>query len=536
MEKMKVFDTDILIVGAGPTGLTLANELARHGIRFRIIDSSSTTSKTTKALGVMSRTLELFEKTGVSDELVTKGLPTPVFNVVQQERQLLKLDFDKYCDSPFPMVLMVPQNITEEVLYANLKNHGHDIEWETSLLDFAEIEEGCQATVRKDGDKEETIIAKYIVGCDGAHSVVRHKLGLEFEGTTIDQLFALADIKLDWELPYDQSYAFVNKGEFIAFFPMKDGRHRILLTAKENSEQDVTIDEIQDFIYKVGPGNTSISDPSWTSRFHVNQRKVKEPRKGRIFLAGDAAHIHSPVGAQGMNTGIQDAFNLAWKLALVLQNHSPLDLLNSYAEERVPVWNELLAGTERVTRMLLNENQLFNHFRKRVAPMITSKKPVRQRLIGALSEIGIHYRHSPIITNGWKPSTTWKNLLKRNVSIQAGDRAPDVTFSNGNRLYDHLKTTNHVLLIFTNNPQSIQHTISTLDFYPIEVYQVGITKIHERFLNDKENVISQAYNLQNKNGFVLIRPDGYIGYRSEYLQEKELLGVLNLYFLREKVV
>ncbi|WP_257351530.1 FAD-dependent monooxygenase [Pseudalkalibacillus decolorationis] len=534
---MKTFETDVLIVGAGPTGLTLANELARHGIKFKIIDASSTTSKTTKALGVMSRTLELFEKTGITDELVTKGLPTPTFNVVQQDRQLIKLDFDKHCESPFPMVLMVPQNITEEVLYENLKNQGYDVEWETSLLDFKEIEEGCQATVRKDRDKDETITAKYIVGCDGAHSAVRHQLGFEFEGTTIDQTFALADIKLDWKLPYNQSYAFVNKGQFIAFFPMKDGRHRILMTSKEDSkQQEVTMEEIQSVINKVGPSPATISDPSWTSRFHVNQRKVKEARKGRIFLAGDAAHIHSPVGAQGMNTGIQDAFNLSWKLALVVQNHSPEDLLNSYAEERVPVWSELLAGTERVTRMLLNENQLFNHFRKRVAPIITSKKPVRQRLIGSLSEIGIHYRHSPLIDNDGKPSTTWKSLLKGNESIQAGDRAPDVTFSNDDRLFNHLKTTKHVLLIFTNYPQPIQHTITALDSLPIEVYQVGTTEAHERFLADKENVISQAYNLQTKNGFILIRPDGYIGYRSENLQEKELLDVLNHYFLGEKVV
>ncbi|MGG3624931.1 FAD-dependent monooxygenase [Bacillus gobiensis] len=528
---MNSFDTDVLIVGAGPTGLTLANELARHDISFKIIDSAITTSQTTKALGIMPRTLELYEKTGIAEEMVEKGLDTPAFNVMNKDHKLIYFDFNKQCNSPFPFVLMLPQNKTEEILYNYLMKQNYDVEWETKLLEIEQDANGTTVIVQKGIEKTANIRTKYIVGCDGAHSTVRHQLGLNFEGVTIQQNFSLVDLKVEWELPYNESYAFVDRGKFIAFFPMKDGKHRILMTsdigAKEHSE--VSIEEIEQMIHAVGPTNTSVSNVLWTSRFLVNQRMVKQARLGRVFLAGDAAHIHSPVGAQGMNTGIQDAYNLSWKLALVLKNYSPDTLLDTYTTEREPVWGNLLLGTERFTRILLQKSRLVNQVRKTIAPVITSSRFINQKFIDALSQTGIHYRHSPIV-NGEEYGS---KVFNKGDWLQPGDRVPDEIIGNGQRLHHLLTTTKHVLFVFTQDYETFKKIKENVESYPIQVFQIGIERncaIQQNYLCDSKGQIYSKYGFASKEGMLVIRPDGYIGFKCVELNINLLKKHLQIIF------
>ncbi|CRK81137.1 putative pentachlorophenol-4-monooxygenase [Neobacillus massiliamazoniensis] len=355
---------------------------------------------------------------------------------------------------------------------------------------------------------------------------------MNFEGVTIQQNFSLADLKVEWELPNNQSYAFLDKGKFIAFFPMKDGNHRILMTSdispKEQSE--VSIKEIEQMIQEIGPTNTSVSNVSWTSRFLVNQRKVKQARLGRVFLAGDAAHIHSPIGAQGMNTGIQDAYNLSWKLALVLKNYSPDTLLDTYTTEREPVWGKLLSGTERFTRILIQKSRLVNKVRKTIAPVLTSSRIINQKFIDAISQTGIHYRHSPIV-HGEEYGSKQFNKGDR---LQPGDRVPDEIIDEGQRLYDLLTTTKHVLFVFTDNHEAFKKIKEHVDLLPIQVFQIGIERnraIQQNYLCDLKEQIYSKYGFASKEGMLLVRPDGYMSFKcvdlNIHLLKKHLQVIFN---------
>ncbi|MCP3738148.1 FAD-dependent monooxygenase [Rossellomorea sp. BNER] len=501
MNKQVQYDVDVLISGAGPTGLTLACELIRFGVSCKVIDKAESTSTQTKALGVMARTLEHLERMGVAEEFIRRGHPTGTFNAYSGEVLLARLDFNNKLKSPFPFVLMIPQNITEDILYSQCKSFGGDVEWNTKLLSFTHDNTGVEAILLNSDGNENTIKAKYLVGCDGAHSLVRHSLKLNFEGITIHQHFALADLIVDSNLPHNEIFAFVKNGKFVAYFPMKDGQHRIMITTEDtvNPNSPVTLEEIQSVIDEVGSKETIVHSPSWTSRFQVNQRKVKKGNMGRVFLAGDAAHIHSPVGAQGMNTGMQDSFNLGWKLAYVLKYQCSPDLLDSYTEEREPVWSSLIKGTELATRMILKESHLFQFIRNIMAPKVTSINKVKLRLVNTLSQVGIHYRSSSIVgeRKGLKSNTPIK--FKRKKSINAGDRAPNVLI-NDFKLFELNSGIELIILLFSNQIYEYNefHRKLMKQKIPYQIYQVSSDLKHLFGIDDQ--------------GIVVVRPDGYISF------------------------
>lgn len=478
---------DVLIVGAGPTGLTMATELARRGVHPRIVDAAAEPNTETRALGVQARSLELFEKQGVTAQLLARGLKARVFNVFSENRQILRADFAGLA-SPYPFLLMIPQNEVQEVLTENLATLGTHVERPVEMVELTQHTDHVSVDLRRPGGSSETVRARWVVGADGAHSTVRRQLGLRFLGTSFDENFAVADLRMDWDLPADEFFAFLNRGRFVAYFPMLHGWHRIAVAQHEQPVPtgDVTHAELQRAVDHCAPPGAKIAEIRQAGRFRINQRRVESHSAGRVFLIGDAAHIHSVVGAQGMNTGIQDAFNLGWKLAAVVRGDAEPALLNSYAAERAPVARRLVTGTRRITRMTLLRNPISTAMRRTVAPRVLGRRPVQRTLLRAISQIDVSYHDD----SGSAPQGR----------VAVGDRAPDVTFTaqDGStaRLFDLLDTTRHTLLTVGGATPATPES-------PNQVHAVQVV----------DPGVGAAYNLPD-GGYVLIRPDGYIGYRS----------------------
>jgi 2-polyprenyl-6-methoxyphenol hydroxylase-like FAD-dependent oxidoreductase len=516
---------DVLIIGAGPVGLTLTNDLLRRGIDCRLIDSAPHATQKTKALGIHAKTLELLAKMGVVHTAIERGLQSPRFSLYSDGKRIARITFEEYLlESPYPYVLMLPQHETERLLTEHLQSQGSAIEWQTELISVTQDEQGVQAVLRQASGQEEHVRVRFLVGCDGAHSTVRHLLGLNFAGTTFEQSFAVGNVRVTWDLPYDEILAFVHRGNFIAYFPMADGRHRVVIAYELDKAPtgEVTLEEIQTVIDACGPAGARGSDPADLTRFHVNQRRAQHYARGRIFLAGDAAHIHSPIGAQGMNTGMQDALNLSWKLALVMHGQASARLLESYEVEREQVGEALLRGTELATRLALTRNPLLLALRQALAPVFFSSLPVAaHRLAEALSEISIAYPHSPIV----------RDLREKKGALQAGDRAPDgMVLARGNaepeHLFETLNSPCSVLLVFAGYQKALAveqqwreiETLLAEDYEQmIEAYLItkqagaGSEQEADRILQDVTGELHQRYEIE-QGGLLLVRPDGYIGF------------------------
>ncbi len=516
---------NVLVVGAGPVGLTLANDLLSRGISCRIIDSAPQATKKTKALAIQPRTLELLARMGVASTAIERGLKSAKFSPHSDGRCLARIDYQQYLlDTPYPYVLMLPQNETEALLTEHLQSQGGGIEWQVELISIEQDEEGVEAHLRHSDGQVEHFHADWLVGCDGAHSTVRHLLGLNFVGAAFEQSFAVGNVHMTWDLPYDEILAFVHRGSFIAYFPMLGGRHRVVIAYEMDKvpSGDVTLEEIQQMVETCGPHGARADDPADLARFHVNQRRSERYMQGRVFLAGDAAHIHSPIGGQGMNTGMQDAFNLGWKLALAAQGQASQLLLKSYEQERMQVGEALLHGTGLATRMVLTRNPLLVALRNRLAPIYFSSSPsALHRLAESLSEIDVAY-HPGLIT---------RDQRAKKGTLQAGDRAPDgMVLAQGSaeprHLFEILNSSRSTLLAFTGQQaasaveqhwREIESLVSEgyqelIDAYLVTGKAISAAEQESRhILHDFTGELHRHYEVE-QGGLLLIRPDGYIGF------------------------
>lgn len=306
---MDAHHCDVLVVGAGPVGLAAAAELRRCGVDVRCVDAAAHHNVSTKALGLQARTLELFERLGVIDQAVARGLPLRKFKILSEEHRIAEFDLGRL-DTSYPYLLMLPQNLTEEILRDRLEELGGCVEHGVELVSFTQDADGVDAVLRGDG-RTERVGADWLIAADGAHSTVRHQLGLQFEGGKFREEFTVADIRVDWTLPMDELFAYLNRGNFIAYFPMAGGWHRVAIAYNTRPAPvgDVTLAEVQDAVDIRGPRGARVVKIGDRSRFVINQRTVEKQFVGRIFLAGDAAHVNSVMGAQGLNIGVQDSFN-----------------------------------------------------------------------------------------------------------------------------------------------------------------------------------------------------------------------------------
>jgi 2-polyprenyl-6-methoxyphenol hydroxylase-like FAD-dependent oxidoreductase len=392
---------DVLVVGAGPVGLTMAAELARFGIPTRIIDKAPERTDKSKALVVWSRTLELMDRTGCSELFVEAGVKVTAARIIAGTREVAHLRLDKM-DTPHSYALMLPQSETERLLEQQLNGFGVQLERQVELLRFAADVDKVSVTLsHADGREEETQFA-WMIGCDGAHSAVRHGLGMQFEGNTLPSDWVLADVHLAGvHTSLDEFSMFWHAAGALALFPISPGRFRVIADvgdARGNAlRADPTLEEVQAILDERGPGGITASSPVWLASFRINERKVADYRAGRVFLAGDAAHVHSPAGGQGMNTGMQDAFNLAWKLALVYRGTAvPEPMLGSYSIERSAVGRQVLTDAGRLTTLAVLRSGVLQEVRNHVASLVFGLAPVRRTMTNKLAELSIGYPESPL--------------------------------------------------------------------------------------------------------------------------------------------
>lgn len=517
---------DVLIAGAGPVGLALAVELARRGVGFRIVEKNPASTVHTRALGVQARTLELLEKAGVAEEMIARGRKVTRVTGYGDEKILFRMELDSL-DSPYPFLLILPQSQTERILEQRLKELGKQVERRTDLLSFRRGEDGVVAILRREDGSEEEVAARFLAGCDGAHSTVRHLLGLSFGGKTYQEHFGLADLALDWDRTPGESHFFLSPEGVLGAIPLpQEGRWR-LIAQLSPEVADIFTNEpplsLFATILKRRAGSGEVHDPEWLSVFTVHRRMVSVFNWGPVFLCGDSAHIHSPVGGQGMNIGIHDAFNLAWKLGLVSSGASSDKILKSYDAERRPMARRVLTGTDLATRAITLRGEVPRGVRDGLLSFFGGFRPLRGQVARSVAELDHSYRDSLIRER--------VRLLKSGPfdmgRPRAGERAPDATFGvPPGRLYPLLRGTGHVLLVFSGEQggerelrlpaESAARLVSRyggiLEALLVIPAPAAAAFAGLQLLADPGFTLHRRYGARDTS-FCLIRPDGYIGYR-----------------------
>lgn len=388
-------DTDVLIAGAGPVGLFLANECARRGLRWRLIETRSSQSVHSKALAIFPRTLEIFDMAGVVAPFLEKANRVTSVAIITHGRALAQMRFEPG-ESPYPFVAMVPQDVTEKLLAEELRRKGGNVEYETTFVG-SEQQNGCvnvSADHKGEGIK---LRASFVIGCDGARSAVRRGLKLPLEGGEYNDSFMLADIETNETLPANQLQLCPSEFGPVAIFPMSATRRRVVATIEQPEGDAPTLDLVRKILAQRAPSGIEARALHWSSYFRIHHRHAPQLRVGRIFIAGDAAHIHSPFGGQGMNTGLHDAWNLVWKLDLFLRGRGNERLLDSYSAERLPVIKNVIETTDFLTKVMGTPNKFAQALRDTVIPMVSRLAPFQHAFVQRLSELGIAYGGSPII-------------------------------------------------------------------------------------------------------------------------------------------
>ena len=393
----------VLIVGAGPTGLVLALWLIKQGVGIRIIDKAEGPGTTSRALAVQARTLELYRQLDLTDEVLLQGHKVPAINLWVKGKNETRVSFETIAEGLTPYgPFIYPQDQHERLLVERLQRLGVSVERNAELLTFTESGARVIATVRNQQGACETCQADFLAGCDGAHSIVRRTMGTDFSGGAYDQLFYVADVEasgpaMDGELHID-----LDEADFLAVFPLKgQGRARLVGTVRGERalhSENLGFADVSDRArvhMKV-----EVKKVNWFSTYHVHHRVAEHFRKGRVFLLGDAAHIHSPAGGQGMNTGIGDAINLAWKLKSVLAGHASDTLLDTYEIERRAFARKLVATTDKGFTLATAQGHLADFMRTRIVPLIVPTlfkfEKAREYMFSAVSQIAIAYGDSPI--------------------------------------------------------------------------------------------------------------------------------------------
>lgn len=381
---------DVLIIGAGPTGLALAGMLSQAGVSVRIVDKITSRSGTSRALGVQAGTLEAIEDVFGADvvqEMIAGGVQTNRIYIHLDDKKPVEVDLR--IPGRYNSILILSQSETERILEQQLKVK---VEYGLELVSLNQDEKGCVAKVTSGDGRIEIIESQYVVGCDGAHSVVRHQVNIPFADGQYEGEFVLGDLQATW--PWDGSAAvriFISKNGALAAFPMKgERRYRLILIPKgsgQNEKSDLSLPEFQSLVDSLTAKSIVVSDPTWMTRFRVSRRTVARLRQERVFLAGDAAHIHSPAGGHGMNAGIQDSFNLASKLIPVLHRGAGQSLLDRYEKERLPVARKILHATDIAFRLgILPENRLMTTACQVLLPRLVGNRFVQRMLARTLFE------------------------------------------------------------------------------------------------------------------------------------------------------
>ena len=492
-------NTEVIIIGAGPTGLALACQLTRYEVDFVIIEKSQGLTQYSKALGVHARTLEIYEQLNLAAKAVSLGSVAGKVRMLESGQVLGEVDLSNIGQglSAYPYMLVLEQSKNEQLMYEYLRTHGREVLWETELESFSQTATSVTANVKNSKGEPQVIEGKYLVGCDGPRSPIRQALGLSFGGSTFERLFYVADVIIDWKFSHDALHVCLAPNGAVAFFPMPGpNRWRIVGAFPEGLEKDegeILYEEIEARIKEEAELELDITRVDWFSTYKVHTRHVERFSAGRCFLAGDSAHIHTPAGGQGMNTGIQDAYNLAWKLALLLKHSARESILDTYNEERLPNAKRLTQTTDRMFNLAAGKDWFVGLIRTTVFPpmakYILSIEAVRKRFFMLISQIGISYRDSSLSAHE----------DDGHFEVKAGERMPYFLVE-GKSIYDRLRAPKFHLIRFSDgendaSPDAVEGDHAHLvDHHAIPLYP----HVAELFGSSKSFT-------------VLLRPDNYIG-------------------------
>jgi 2-polyprenyl-6-methoxyphenol hydroxylase-like FAD-dependent oxidoreductase len=465
---------DVLVVGAGPTGLVLSLWLARMGVRVRIVDKTPHAGTTSRAVGVHARTLELYEPLDLTATLVAEGVKATRVNMWSHGRHAAQIELLAGAElSRYPYMLVYPQDRHEALLESRLNEAGVTVERgiEVTAID------GTTATL----STGEQITASYLAGCDGAHSIVRHALGAEFEGGTYEHVFYVADVTATGKVMNGEIHVALDAGEFIAAFPLDLSTRARLIGQLARDSAEMTWDDVPKRILE--RLDIAVTHVNWFSAYKVHHRVASTFGDGTRFLLGDAAHVHSPVGGQGMNTGIGDAINLAWKLAAVIHGRAGDDVLASYAEERVPFARRLVATTDRAFELVAAEGTIANVVRDNIMPHVLSGlfhfDAARRFAFHTVSQIGIEYRASRLSQG-------------KAGRVHGGDRLPWVESADN---FAPLRSLDWQVHVFGEPTQEVRDACAELR-----------VALHQFAWSDAAHDAGFA-----EHAAYFVRPDGYVG-------------------------
>jgi len=506
--------TDVLIVGAGPTGLMLANQLGRRGVRATIIDRHSGPAQESRAMAVQARTLEIYDRLGVAAEAVARGVPGNGANLWVHGEPRARIPLQEMGSglSPFPYVLMLGQDENERILGAHLRRWNMDVQWNTELVSLEQLANHVRVTLTGPDGQARVVTASYVAGCDGGHSAVRQMNGIRFPGAPYDHVFFVADTTATGPMVPGELNIYLYRDGFNLFFPMRgEDRWRVIGILPEDlrNRQGLTFDALLPWLRHETGRALSVPECHWFSTYRIQHRCTENFRKGRCFLLGDAAHVHSPAGGQGMNTGLQDAYNLAWKLALVVGQRADEALLDTYEAERMPVAQRLLNTTDRAFRLIVSKGWIAGIFRTRIMTRIIAtamkRASVRRLAFMTLSQTGIQYRQSPLS----------RTIAAAPGAPQAGDRFPwlHLAFRTGGPIEDvfqKIDDTRFTLLVFGQpGPRAGLAGFNDL----VDVHALPPTP---------ENDAALAALAIDGPAYYLVRPDGHVALAGAHFNEADV--------------
>ncbi|WP_446745122.1 FAD-dependent monooxygenase [Silvibacterium acidisoli] len=494
---------DVLIVGAGPTGMTAAIELRRAGLSVRIIDRADHMAQHSQALVVQARTLELLQRYGLAEKAVAAGRRLQGGRLYSNGRQIAHVQVSNI-PGRYPFVLFLPQTETERLLNEHMESLDVVTERQTELTVLSQGAGEVFATLRHSDGSTEELRTRWLIGCDGAHSAVRSMCDIAFEGEGVDLFFFLGDLEIEGhDAPSEELAVHLHHGNVVFMGRLTDKYTRLIVALHEDQKRDenapITLEDFQKAIDQSGV-KVRVLSADWITPFRVNDRQAAHYRSGNIFLAGDASHIHSPVGGQGMNTGMQDAANLGWKIAAVARG-APDSLLDSYQQERGAVGKRLLSFTSRALKMATTENSLLEGLRNAILPLVTQLSPVQKAATGFISETAIEYRHSPAVTDRGGDG-----------DLRAGDRMPDLPLGRARSLLEAWTSPHHLAVLCGASKKDVEEfrqQLPAADIFAIDAAQLDAAGV---------KAIGQDPKV------LLIRPDGYIGFRGPLDQPEAWAG------------
>ncbi|MEW6994410.1 FAD-dependent monooxygenase [Colwelliaceae bacterium MEBiC 14330] len=523
---------EVLIVGAGPVGLTLAIILQRNNIPHKIIEKRQQRQPFSKAFAIHSRTLEVFEDLGILDKVLSKSLPVTEMNIYSNGKRLINYSF-KSLDIPYQFVASIPQGDIEKILVKEYQRLGGHVEEGVELIALAQE----QQTIKTELVNTDSLINqhdyRYVLACDGSKSRVRELMNVPFDGSEYDTPYIIADGVLNWSGDLTAGHVFVSGGGYVMFFPLPNNRCRVVVDDHSGKlkPSDLTVDVINEHIVKKGINDAIFSDPSWLTVTRFSKKLIDNYRHGNVFFSGDASHVHSPFGGQGLNTGLQDAYNLGWKISHTIKYNASPDLLASFNNERRPVAEIVLAKTDQQMKLLSVSNAIIKFLRDSIVPRIARTKKFQQQVVGQASGYLVNYNDSDIVSQA---------AHKKQEPVLAGNRMKDVILSGypvfyqqaedkqtNKRLFDLLKGTHYSLFVVGKElfnktvdeilPLSYHHN----DFFRFFAFvedtstvelTAEIKTFYHHIFTDQYGNFSHTTQL-TPDSLLLVRPDGYIAFK-----------------------